>query len=108
MAWLKDAYLDVVVLLLIVVFAVYTNNILEVVLWVYTGLLLLSKVIAFFMPALQKKANQTEAPPIFYHGIYALTITIFLYIGKYYLVIAWALIWLASFVGSGNNKKKKP
>ncbi|MCP9292855.1 MULTISPECIES: hypothetical protein [Gracilimonas] len=107
MAWLKDAYLDVLVLLLIAVFAVYTNNILEVVLWVYTGLLLLSKVIAFFMPALQKKADQTEAPPLFYHLIYALTIAIFLYIAKYYLAIAWAAIWLASFISSAKKTKKK-
>lgn len=107
MAWLKDAYLDVIVLLLIVVFAVYTNNILEVVLWVYTSLLLLSKILAFFMPSLQKKANQTEAPPLFYHGIYALTIGLFLYIGKYYLAIAWVIVWVASYFGSGKSEKKK-
>jgi hypothetical protein len=107
MSWLKDAYLDVIVLLLIAVFAVYTNTILEVILWVYTGLLLLSKVVAFFMPALQKKANQTEAPTLFYHIIYALTIAIFLYITKYYLAIAWAVIWLTSFSGSAQKTKKK-
>lgn len=107
MTWLKDAYLDVIVLILIIVFAVYTNNILEVVLWVYSGLLLLSKIIAFFMPSLQKKANKTEAPRLFYHGIYALTIAIFVYISKYYLAIAWIFIWIASFISSSKSNKKK-
>ncbi len=62
MAWLKDAYLDIVVLLLISLFVVYTNNVLEVILWVYTGLLLLSKILALFMPSLQKR--QTKRKPL--------------------------------------------
>jgi hypothetical protein len=106
MAWLKDAYLDILVLLFICIFAFYTNSIIEVVLWVYTGLLLLSKLLVFFMPSLNRKANQTEAPPLFYHIVYALTIGIFIYIAKYYLAGAWLAIWIASLVSSSSKKKK--
>lgn len=106
MKWLKDAYLDVVILLFIVLFAVYTTNVLEVILWVYTSLLLLSKVLAFFMPSLQRKANKTSAPPLFYHVIYALTVAIFFYIAKYYLAGAWLIIWIVSVISFSYVKKK--
>jgi hypothetical protein len=106
MAWLKDAYLDIIVLVFICVFAFYTNNIIEVILWVYTGLLLLSKVLVFFMPSLNRKANQSEAPPLFYHIVYALTVAIFIYIAKYYLAGAWLIIWIASMFSSSSTKKK--
>lgn len=106
MKWLKDAYLDVVILLFIVLFAVYTTNVLEVILWVYTSLLLLSKVLAFFMPSLQRKANKTSAPPLFYHVIYALTVAIFIYMVKYYLAGAWLIIWIVSVISFFYAKKK--
>lgn len=107
MAWLKDAYLDLMVLLLIVVYAVYLNNILEVVLWVYTSLLLFSKILAFFMPSLQQKANKTSAPALFYHIIYALTVAIFIYISDFYLAGVWCVIWIVSIFGSPRTNKKK-
>lgn len=106
MGWIKDAYLDVIVLLFILVFAMYENTVLEVVLWVYTSLLLLSKVLALFMPALQKKANNTTAPPLFYNVIYAITVAILIYSGNYYLGGAWGVIWIVS-VFSFNSPKKK-
>jgi|AntDeeMetagen681_2_1112603.scaffolds.fasta_scaffold27016_2 hypothetical protein len=106
MAWLKDAYLDILVLILILAFAFYTNNIFEVVIWVYTGLLLLSKILVFFMPSLKRKANQTNVPPIFHHIIYALTVIIFLYIGKYFFTGAWLIIWITSTFNSPSADKK--
>lgn len=106
MGWIKDAYLDVIVLLFIIVFAFYGNTVLEVVLWVYTSLLLLSKVLAFFMPALQRKANNTTAPPLFYNVIYALTLGILIYSGNYYLAGAWGVIWMVSIFSSNSSKKK--
>ncbi len=105
MKWLKDVYLDLVVLLLIALFAVYTSSVFEIILWVYTALLLLSKVLTFVMPSLQKKANKTSAPPFFYHVIYALTVAIFLYITKYYLAGAWLVIWILSIVSFAKTKK---
>lgn len=107
MGWIKDAYLDVIVLLFILVFALYENTVLEVVLWVYTSLLLLSKILAFFMPALQQKANNTTAPPLFYNVIYALTVAILIYSGNYYLSGAWGVIWIVSVISFSSLKKKK-
>ncbi len=106
MNWIKDAYLDVIVLLFILVFALYENTVLEVVLWVYSSLLLLSKILAFFMPALQKKANNSTAPPLFYNVIYALTVGILVYSGNYYLGGTWGVIWIVSVFSSNSLKKK--
>lgn len=105
MDWIKDAYLDIIVLLFIVVFALYANTVLEVVLWVYTSLLLLSKILAFFMPALQKKANNTTAPSLFYNIVYALTVAILIYSHNYYLGGAWAVIWIVSIFSSNSSRK---
>lgn len=107
MKWLKDAYLDVIVLLFIVSFAVYPNDVLEVVLWVYTALLLLSKFLVFSMPSLQRKANKTETPEWFYHIIYGLTVGILFYIGNYYLGGAWLVIWIVSVISFTSAKKPK-
>lgn len=106
MGWLKDVYLDFVVLLIIVVFAIYEGSILHVVLWVYTSLLLLSKILAFFMPSLRKKADNTSAPQFIYHGIYGLTVGILIYTGYYYLAGTWAIIWLVSFINTPAAQKK--
>lgn len=106
MGWIKDAYLDVIVLLFIVLFAFYANTILEVVLWVYTSLLLISKILALFMPALQQKANKTTAPPLFYNIIYALTVAVLIYSGNYYLSGAWGCIWIISIYSTTYSKNK--
>lgn len=107
MTWLKDAYLDVIILLFIVLFAAYPNNVLEVVLWVYTGLLLLSKILAIYMPSLQKKANKTTAPSLFYHTVYALTIGVFLFVQHYYFAGAWVIIWIISVINLNSAQKNK-
>lgn len=104
MGWIKDAYLDVIIVLFFILFVVYPNNILEVVLWVYTALLLLSKILALFMPSLQRKANKTEAPPLFYHIIYAITVGLLFYSQSYYLGSAWCVIWLVSVISMKSQK----
>ncbi|MDR9419007.1 hypothetical protein [Gracilimonas sp.] len=93
MTWIKDAWLDVIILLFIISLAFYSNSVLEIVLWVYTALLLLSKLLALFMPSLQRRANKSEAPSLFYHIIYGITVAVLLYSGFYYLAGAWIIVW---------------
>lgn len=106
MNWIKDTYLDFLVLLVILVFGFYTNEILKVVIWVYTILLVIGKVIAIFMPSLQRKADQSGAPPYIYHLIYGISVCVLLYIGEYYLGAAWFVIWGLSFFSSYKSKKR--
>lgn len=107
MKWLKDAYLDVVVLLIILTYAIYPSGVLNIVLWVYTGLLLISKLLIFVMPTLNSKANKTSAPPLFYHIIYGLTVAILIYIKNYYLGSAWIVIWIVSVISLLKTRKPK-
>lgn len=100
MAWLKDVYLDLTVLLLVIIYGVYTNQVLEIILWIYTALLFISKFLSFFMPSLKKRAEKTSAPDIFYHIIYLITVAIFMIVSHYYLAGAWLIIWIASAIQS--------
>lgn len=107
MKWLKDAYLDVVVLLIIALYAFYPNDVLNIVLWVYTALLLISKLLTFVMPTLNSKANKTAAPPLFYHVVYGLTVAILFYAENLYLGAAWIIIWAVSVISFLKTKKSK-
>lgn len=107
MKWLKDAYLDVVVLLIIITYVVYPNDVLNIILWVYTVLLLISKLLTFVMPTLNSKANKTSAPPLFYHIIYGLTVGILFYAENNYLGGAWIVIWVISVISFLKTNKPK-
>lgn len=97
MQWLKDIYLDIVVLILVLFFAANTSQWLEILLWIYTGLLLLGKVLALFMPALSKKAT-SDTPVFIYHIIYLLIVFTFVFITHYYFAAAWFVIWVSSSI----------
>jgi hypothetical protein len=107
MKWLKDAYLDIVVLLIIASYAVYPNDVLSIILWVYTALLLISKLLTFVMPTLNSKANKTSAPSLFYHIIYGLTVGILFYAENFYLGGAWIVIWVVSVISFQKTSKSK-
>lgn len=97
MNWIKDAYIDILVLVAILIFSFfYTHNVLLIVLWVYTGLLLAGRILALFMDGLQRRADKSSAPDVFYHVIYALSTGVLIYVEMYYLAGAWALIWILS------------
>lgn len=104
MGWLKDAFLDITVLVLALFFAVYQHQVLEIVIWVYTAMLLIGKALTFFMPSLQKRAGKTAVPDIFYHVIYLLMVALFIFISSYYLAAAWLIIWISSAVQAAKNK----
>lgn len=75
-----------------------------ILIWAYTALLLLSKVLAIFMPSLQKRAAKTNTPDWIYHIIYAVSLGALIFINKWYLASAWALIWVISILLTKQNK----
>jgi phosphatidylglycerophosphate synthase len=105
MSWLKDSILDFVFLGVIVstIFLPYDASF--IIIWIYTGLLLASKVLAVFMSSLQKRASKTSTPNWVYHLIYAISLGALLYIQKWYLAGAWALIWMLSIFLLTKQKK---
>ena len=96
MQWLKDIFLDIIVLILVIVYSLFTYQALEVILWIYTGLLIIGKVLAFYMPSLNRRANKTTVPGYIYHIIYLLITAALFYSGDIYLAAAWLFIWVIS------------
>jgi len=94
--WLKDALLDVLALVLIIVYSITQNNVLEIVLWVYTALLLLSKILFLSTNFFHAKADKSKVPDYFYHIIYFLSLASLVYSSNYFLLSAWAIIWILS------------
>lgn len=95
---LKDIYLDIVVLVLVFLFAAKAYHWLAILLWIYTSLLLLSKVLALFMPALSKK-TKSDIPVFIYHIIYLLIVFTFVFGAHYYyFAAAWFVIWVSSSI----------
>ncbi len=104
--WLKDVILDVVALSLILIYAVTANTVLGIILWVYTVLLLVGKVLYFSFSYLQKKANTDQVPPLFYHVIYAISIVALVVAPNYYLALFWLLVWILSAIAFFKKQKK--
>jgi hypothetical protein len=98
MKWIKDSILDLVFLIVILSTLFFPSNTSFIIIWVYTGLLIVSKLLALFMPALQKRASKTSTPNWVYHLIYATSFGALLYIQKWYLATAWAVIWIISVI----------
>lgn len=96
MSWIKDSYLDIIVLILIGFYSFFPGEVIEIVLWVYTALLLLGKILALFMPSLQKRAGKTETPAYIYHIIYGLSVLLLLFVKDFYLAGAWMVVWALS------------
>lgn len=107
MAWIKDVVVDIIILLFIIAYAISLNSVLQVILWVYTGLLLAGKILALYMPSLQRRANNTQVPIYIYHIIYVLTVGALVYIGDYYFAAAWGIIWVLSMIQYVSSNKRK-
>lgn len=98
MSKVKDSILDIVFLVVILSTLFYPSSTSFIIIWVYTGLLLFSKVAALFMSGLQKRAAKTTTPNWVYHLIYAASVGTLLYISKWYLAGSWVLIWTISII----------
>lgn len=105
MPWLKSVVLDIVVTVIIVAAAYLDLTWTRWLLLIYTPLMLLLKVFAFFgtttMSALKRKA--VEAPPWFFHLLYALNVGAPVLAALHwdrlvwwFIAAGWALIWILS------------
>ncbi len=106
MKWVKDALLDIIILGVIVAYTITLNNVLEIILWVYTGFLLIGKILYFYVGFLQSKATKTQVPDWFNHAVYLISIVLLLLSMNYYLALAWGVIWVLSIIPLLNKGKK--
>ncbi len=94
--WIRDSLVDLIVLIVLFVFAFNQNRTLEIILWIYSLLLLTGRLSLLFSKYLKTKTSKTSAPVYFYQIIYALSISCLIYAKNYSLVSTWFMIWVLS------------
>ncbi|MFV1885529.1 MAG: hypothetical protein ACMZ7B_13650 [Balneola sp.] len=106
MNWVKSVLLDIIAFIVIVAFAITSNEVILIIIWVYTGILLTGKILYFFVDFLQAKAQKTDVPDWFYHLNYVLSVAVLAFTGNYYITGAWLLVWILSVIPSIKKRKK--
>lgn len=108
MSWLKDVILDISATVLIIAAVLINNGIVTGIVWGYTGLLLLVKVLVLvgddFLNIVNK--SKSEAPQWFTHLLYAINTGAFLYFEWWYAGACWLLIWISSYLAQRKLNKK--
>lgn len=98
MMWLKHLTVDILATLVITIVVFFETALLEYVLYIYTGLMVIARSLAFFridLRAVTKKKVE-EAPIWIYHLLYALNISILLFGLFYITAISWFYIYLSA------------
>lgn len=100
MSWLKDVIVDILATLLIILTVLSNQYFLEVIVLGYTALLLAVKLVVVigndFMHVISKA--KSEAPEWFGHLLYGINTLILLSFQWWYTGVAWAVIWLLSYL----------
>ena len=109
MNWLKDTLVDISVTVFIVVAVLLADPWMRWVIWVYTGIMLLTKTIViigdnFLM--LIKKAK-SDVPNWVPHVLYAINTAVLVYAQWWYASVGWALIWIFSIIADQKIKARK-
>lgn len=109
MNWLKDTIVDIAVTVFIVVAVLLTDPWMKWVIWIYTGIMLLTKVIVVmgdnFLMLVKKAKN--DVPNWVPHLLYAINTGALAYIHWWYAAGAWALIWIFSIIADQKIKARK-
>jgi hypothetical protein len=100
MQWLKHITVDLIATLVIAIVVFFDETaLLEYVLYIYTGLMVIARLISLFSQDFQAitKRKVSEAPAWIYHLLYFLNV-VFLFYGTYYITgAAWTFIWGVAF-----------
>jgi hypothetical protein len=90
--WLKDALLDVIVTVVIVLAAIPGLRWARWIVLVYTPLMLVLKLGAL-LAAPHLPRTQRSAPEALFHVLYAMNVLVLLVGRWWWMAIGWALIW---------------
>lgn len=108
MSWLKDVVVDIAATVLIIATVLTSYTVLAWIVWGYTGLLLLTKLLVQFSDFTNLiKKSQTEAPEWFSHLLYAANTGVLLSFQWWYAGAGWALIWGLSYLTQRKIKKRQ-
>lgn len=101
MAWIKEVIIDVLVTLCIALATIQSVEWAKWVVWIYTPFILLLKVIAYFGPAVVKRAGRRGkqvAPDWIFHVLYAANVLLLAAFQWWIEGAGWAAIWLISYL----------
>lgn len=107
MEWIKEVIVDILVTVFIIV-SIWLGDIwMWWVLVAYTGLLLVAKATVLMSDGfLSNRSQKTQqAPNWFLHLLYGINIILLGYIGWWYLLGGWTLIWLFSFLSQRKTNR---
>lgn len=108
MNWLKDVIVDIIATLLIILMVVSNQYFLEVIILGYTVLLLAVKFVVVvgndFMRVISNA--KSDAPEWFGHLLYGINTLVLLSFQWWYTGVAWAIIWLLSYLTQQKIKAK--
>lgn len=109
MNWIKNAIVDIVVTALII-YSVF-NNItwLNYLIYAYTGIMLLMKVMSYNNETLTRQVKKTAdaVPDWFMHVLYAINLGVLAGFQRWYLALGWGAIWLLSYLIQQRIQKAK-
>ncbi len=98
MMWLKHLTVDILATLVISIVVFFETALLEYVLYIYTGLMVIARSLAFYkidLRAVTKKKVE-EAPIWIYHFLYIANISILFYGFFYITAVLWVYIYLTA------------
>jgi hypothetical protein len=100
MSWLKNSAVDLLATLVIAIVVFFDETaLLEYVLYIYTGLMVLARLISLLNDDFRAitKRKVSEAPSWIYHFLYFLNV-VFLITGGFYITgTSWAFIWAVAY-----------
>lgn len=110
MKWIKNAIVDIIVSIVILIAAILDVEWLEVIVVAYTALMLFLKFLAVvseqFIKSV-KPGKSVEAPLWFTSSSYAFNVFVLLGFGWYYTAAQWVLIWLFSYLAFRKMRRER-
>ena len=99
MGWIKDIIVDVAVTVCIAFATIQGAEWATWIVWIYTPLMVLLRIGAYFGPRTVKKGKVTEAVPVWvYHLLYGINVVLLLAAQWWLVAGGWAAIWLLSYL----------
>ncbi len=108
MKWIKEILVDILVTIAVILAVRLPYHWLELVIVVYTPIMLLMKAVVLFSGGFNQlmKKTQTSAPWWFVHLLYAINVIVLFFAQWWITGAEWILIWLLSYLTHLKIEKK--
>lgn len=108
MSWIKHAWFDIAVTVVIVLATFGDMEWARWAIMVYTPFMLAVRVYAYAMRFSHSKIKASDAgvPPIVYHVLYAANVLVAAYFQWWWIAGCWAVIWVLSTLSEKDHKAK--